>query len=459
MGVPAMKNSLCLTIAWIVAGLFAVAYPSRAVSAAEAPKVKRPNVLFLFTDDQRPDTVAALGNPQIQTPNLDRLVRTGLVFHNSYCMGSTMPAVCLPSRTMMLSGRSLFHIENRGKEAASFPKSMNGAGYYTYHHGKRSNTPHDIHRAFDQSRYLKDREVRKSGYPGKEVADRAVAFLTDYDEERPFFMYLAFAGPHDPRDANAEYLAKYNVGSMLLPANYLPLHPFDNGEMTIRDERLAPWPRTEQVVREHLRDYYAVITHMDAQIGRILNTLEEIGQYENTLIVFSSDHGLAVGSHGLMGKQNLYEHSMRVPLVFSGPGIPQGKSASAFTYLFDIFPTVCDLVGADVPTEIDGVSFAPVIRGSRSTGRETIYTAYREVQRGVRRGQWKLLRYPQINRSQLFDLEADPQERNDLSEHPAQRERVVALTALMEQQRQANGDKTELMTLTPKESAFHPPAE
>jgi arylsulfatase A-like enzyme len=454
-----MKNSVTVLFAGFLVGLVAVACSSPAVVAAETAAAKRPNVLFLFTDDQRADTVAALGNPHILTPNLDRLVQSGLVFHNTYCMGSTMPAVCLPSRTMMLSGRSLFHIENRGEEAASFPKSMSGAGYFTYHHGKRSNTPHDIHRAFDQSRYLKDREVRESGYPGKEVADRAVAFLQNYDEERPFFMYLAFAGPHDPRQANAEYLAKYNVGSMLLPANYLPLHPFDNGEMTVRDERLAPWPRAEQVVREHLRDYYAVITHMDAQIGRVLNTLEEIGEYENTLIVFSSDHGLAVGSHGLMGKQNLYEHSMRVPLVFSGPGIPQGKSASAFAYLFDIFPTVCDLVGTDVPTEIDGVSFAPVIRGSSSTGRETIYTAYREVQRGVRRGRWKLLRYPKINRSQLFDLEADPHEQNDLSENPGQRERVVAMSALLEQQRQANSDKTPLMTLTPKDAAFRPPAE
>ncbi len=123
---------------------------------------------------------------------------------------------------------------------------------------------------------------------------------------------------------------------MTLPESFLPGHPFDNGMLKIRDEKLAPFPRTEKVVRKHLADYYAAITHTDAQIGRILDALEKSGKRDNTLIVFSSDNGLAMGSHGLMGKQNVYDHSVHVPLIVAGPGIPKGETRSALCYIYDL---------------------------------------------------------------------------------------------------------------------------
>ena len=154
-----------------------------------------------------------------------------------------------------------------------------------------------------------------------------IAFLGDWAgrKDRPFFAYVGFAGPHDPRVAAREWLELYERDRIPLPRNYEPFHPFDNGEMTNRDEKLAPWPRTEEVVREHLHDYYACISSIDANIGRILDKLDAIGERDRTIVVFSSDHGLAIGSHGLFGKQNLYEHSMKSPLVFAGPGIPEGR--------------------------------------------------------------------------------------------------------------------------------------
>src|SRR6185295_12363812 len=124
-----------------------------------------------------------------------------------------------------------------------------------------------------------------------------------------------------------------------LPPDFLPQHPFDNGEMTVRDEKLAPWPRTPENIRSQLADYYALITFMDLQIGRILAALDKSGAAQDTIVVFSSDQGLALGSHGLMGKQNLYESGMKVPLIFAGPGIPKGQ-ADALVYLHDIYPTV-----------------------------------------------------------------------------------------------------------------------
>ncbi len=401
---------------------------------------ERPNVLFLFTDDQRADTIAALGNPIIQTPNLDRLARSGFTFRNAYCMGGDRPAVCLPSRTMMLSGRSLFHIKQATPAAPSFPRSFNDAGYVTYHHGKRGNTPHAIQALFQTNRYLKNDEAeRKSGRPGKEIADAAVEFLGSRPKDKPFFMYLAFGNPHDPRVVVDEDRRRYDESKMPLPPNFLPEHPFDNGELKIRDEALVPWPRTPEIIRKELTDYYGVITHMDRQIGRILDALKARGEYDRTIIIFSSDHGLAMGSHGLLGKQNVYEAGMKAPLIFAGPGIPRGES-DAFAYLHDIFPTSCKLAGLEVPGGLDGKDLSPVIAGKRPAVRDRVMLAYRDVQRSIRVGDWKLIRYPKIGRVQLFDLESDPHETEDLSGRPEQVERIAGLRSQLAAEQKRNDD-------------------
>lgn len=417
---------------------------------------QRPNVLFLFTDDQREDTIRALGNPHIKTPNLDKLVQSGLAFRNAYCMGGYSGAVCLPSREMLMTGRAWFAVRGLARDAPNLPRSMNEAGYVTYHYGKRGNTPVAIQALFAHNQYLKDNEDRTTGYPGRTVADAAIAFLKDYQKSRarepaakPFFMYLAFANPHDPRVAAKEYLDQYDAARLPLPPNFKPLHPFNNGELLVRDERLAPWPRPEANIRSQIRDYYAVITALDAQIGRILDCLRQIGQYDNTIIIFSSDQGIALGSHGLMGKQNLYEHSMGVPLVLSGPGIPRGKSSDALAYLLDVYPTICELVGAKVPSGLDGRSLVPVIRGQTAEVRDTIFLAYRDVQRAVRHGRWKLIRYPQVNRTQLFDLQEDPFELHDLSGDPAQAGRIKDLMTRLEAEQRRFGDKQPLVVDKP----------
>jgi arylsulfatase A-like enzyme len=418
---------------------------------APSARGERPNVLFVFTDDQRADTIAALGNPLIKTPNLDRLARTGFVFRNAYCMGGNQPAVCLPSRTMLLSGRALFHLKEATREASSLPRAFNEAGYLTYHHGKRGNTPQAIQTNFQVNKYLaNDQKERSSGYPGKEIADAAVAFLKERPKDRPFLMYLAFANPHDPRVVNPDDRARYDEAAMPLPRNYLPFHPFNNGELLVRDEQLAPWPRTPDVVRTHLTDYYGVITHLDAQIGRILRTLEDEGIYDNTIIVFSSDHGLTLGSHGLFGKQNIYEDGMKVPFIIAGPGIAQGHS-DAFVYLFDIFPTLAALAGLSAPSDLDGRNLGPMIRGESPSVRDAVFLAYRDVQRSIRVGDWKLIRYPEINRSQLFHLAEDPFERNDLAADPGSAGKVAELMTRLEAEQKRQGDTLLLTSASPKE--------
>ena len=428
---------------------------SAASLASLAPPPRRPNVLFILTDDQRQDTIHALGNPAIQTPNLDGLVRSGVTFRNAYCMGGFSPAVCLPSRMMILRGRSWFSVREQPEDAPNFPRSMGEAGYLTYHLGKRGNEDLRTHKFFDLNYYVEpdDEAERRAGQPGRQVAERAIDFLRQWKKDgskKPFFMYLAGPAPHDPRVAPPEYLARYNPETLPLPPNFQPFHPFDNGELLIRDEKLAAWPRTRAEIRRHLRDYYADITYLDEQIGRILRTLDEIGERGRTLIVFTSDQGIAIGSHGLMGKQNLYEHSMRPGLILSGPGIPAGKSVDAFAYLFDIYPTVCDLVGAPVPPSLEGLSLGPVIRGRRRQVRDSILLAYRDFQRAIRRGRWKLIRYPQIDRTQLFDLEADPHEVHDLAGDPAQASRIRDLLEALRAEQRRFGDTLPLTALQPR---------
>jgi arylsulfatase A-like enzyme len=415
-----------------------------------------PNVLFLFADDLRAD---ALGNPGVIAPTLNALAGKGFTFRNAYCLGANVGAVCTPSRNMLMSGRAYFRWAGNQAPAdgPNFPAAMKAAGYQTYHHGKKGNVATAIQASFEVNKYLADDQAeRRSGEPGRVIADDAVAFLKGGRDGRPFFMYLAFGNPHDPRVAARKYLDQYDAAKIPLPRNYLPAHAFDNGEMTVRDEQLAPWPRTEAEVRKQLREYYATITAFDGHVGRVLTALRELGLDKNTLIVFSADHGLAVGSHGLFGKQSLYDHSMKAPLVFAGPGIPTGSSP-ALAYLLDIFPTVADYAGASTPAGLDGMSLKPVIDGKSVGVRDSLFLAYRNVQRAVRDDRWKLIRYPQVDRTQLFDLMGDPDEMRDRSADPDQAGRVERMRGLMADWQKRLGDSQPWAVADPKPAAWTPP--
>lgn len=435
-----------------------------AFSAAAPAAGKKPNVIFLFADDMRADSVAALDNPVARTPNLDSLVARGFALTNAYCFGGNSPAVCTPSRNMMLSGNAYFRWKDftpPGKAKApkgllapgdgpNFPLSMKAADYLTYHHGKRGNTATLIQAKFEVNQYLKNDDAeRRSGEAGKEIVDAAIAFLKADTDPRPVFMYLAFANPHDPRVAAKKYLDQYDEDKIPLPKNFLPVHPFDNGELVVRDEQLLPWPRTPADLRRTLHEYYATVTGLDFHIGRLVQAIEDAGQLDNTLFVFSADQGIAVGSHGLLGKQSLYEHSMKSPLVFAGPGIPKGRS-DALVYLFDIYPTVCDLVGANVPEGIDGKSFRPVIEGKTVAARPELVLAYRDKMRAIRDARWKLIRYPGVNVTQLFDLQSDPDETKTLAADPGQQDRIASLLGRLVKLQKQYGDDLPLTAANPR---------
>lgn len=408
-------------------------------SEAAGPK---PNIVFVLADDQRFDTIAALGNPEIKTPNLDKLVAKGFTFTNAYCQGSMIPAVCAPSRTMILTGRSLFRIptpQAKTYDGPTLPAVLGEAGYATLHVGKPGNSFRVAHQKFD-----KNVEIAHQNAPtAQKCADAVIDFVKAHDGKKPFFVYLAPAVPHDPRVAPPEFQKLYDPAKITLSKNFLKEHPFDNGELQVRDEKLAPVPRTEDDMRKHLADYYACITNLDHELGRVLEAIKNAGHADNTIVVFTSDQGLAVGGrHGLMGKQNLYEH-FKSPLVLAGPGIPKGKSEE-LVYLFDLFPTLCGLADVSVPKGIEGESLVPALSGKK-LGRSHLFAGYKDVQRMVRDRTCKLIWYPKVEKFQLFDLSADPDEVKDLSGDAKYAKQLAELRVAMTREQKAWGDTAPLL--------------
>ncbi len=434
----------------------------------------RPNIVLFFADDQRFATLGALGHPCLKTPNLDELFQRGTYFDCAHIMGGSSGAVCMPSRAMLHTGRTLYHIQDEGQsipaDHALLAQHFRKAGYETFGTGKWHNGYESYHRSFSDGGEIffggmNDHwrvpacEFRPDGdYPdpkdlhvrfGKLESDKRFAydhiasgthssdlfaeasrdFLQRRKRDKPFFLYLSFMAPHDPRETWGQYHKMYPPEKVDLPPNFRPSHPFDNGAMEIRDEKLASRPREEEEVRGHIADYYAMISHLDAAVGKVLDELKDSGDFENTIFVFAGDNGLAVGRHGLMGKQNLYDHSVRVPLLMAGAGIQPGQRRDDLCYLIDIFPTLCDLAGLDTPASVEGSSLAEATRGQAGPGRDHVLLAYTHLQRGVRERRWKLIEYAvgDQRHTQLFDLEKDPWEIEDLSRDAACQEHVSRL--------------------------------
>lgn len=442
-----------------------------ALGVALPASAARPNILHIHADDHRADGLGALGAPGLLTPNLDSLVARGTTFTRAYTQGSMVGAVCTPSRTMMLTGRSWQRIPGakdahpEAKDPKTFlPSVLASAGYRTWHMGKGGNGFPAGLRTFQTSILDEakgtDNPATDRAHASQRLADRTIAFLKEHAGRKdgaPFYAYLAPPVPHDPRAAEPRFHAMYDPTKLTLSPAFQPVHPWDNGEMTVRDERLAPWPRTPEDTRRQTADYYACVTGFDHHVGRIFAALKETGQWDNTVIVFSGDNGLSLGEHGLFGKQNLYERGgMHVPLVIAGPGIPHGRTA-AFAYLMDLFPTFAKLAEAKLPAGVEGQDLLPIIRGEKPTVRTAAYLGYRDCMRAVSDGRWKLIRYPLVDRTQLFDLESDPHELANLAGRPEQAAKQEELTALLAAEMRRYGDPYPLTVANPSKAEWTPP--
>ena len=443
-----------------------------------------PNILFIFADDQCYNTIRELGNEEVYTPTLDELARSGTVFTTTYNMGGWHGAVCVASRTMLNTGKFLWRanaletqLDTLSARGQLWSKEMEKLGYDTYMTGKwhvniappeifqqvgtvRAGMPGAVPEMYDRPLDPNDWEWTpwdtafggfwKGGTHWSEVvANETMGFLDRASgSEKPFFMYVAFNAPHDPRQSPKEYVDMYPLEQVAVPDNFLPEYPYKDEigcAATLRDEMLAPFPRTEYAVTVHRQEYYAIISHMDAQIARILAHLEETGQAENTYIFFTADHGLSVGHHGLIGKQNMYDHSMRPPLIVVGPDIPKGKRKNMEVYLQDIMPTTIEYAGGTVPEWVEFNSLRPKIEGKQvESSYPEIYGAYMDLQRMIRVDDYKLIVYPRAGVIKLFDLINDPSEQHNLAGATAQQERVKILFGKLQELQVEMGDTLNL---------------
>lgn len=446
--------------------------------------ILRPHILFVLADDLRPDCIQALGNPRIRTPHLDSLVREGYVFTRAV---AAYP-ICRVSRAEILTGTPAFrHGASYGARVinpalATWAGTLRAAGYRTGYCGKWHNDGHPLARGYLETRglftaggapkgapALPDHAGRKAtGYAGwtfkredgsadwekgtgltpdtdRHIADAAIELLGRAGKE-PRFLHVNFTAPHDPRVWPRGFEGSYDPQAMMLPGNFSPQHPFDHGNLDGRDERLVPKPLREADVRAELAAYYACVSHLDAQVGRILAAVRALGRWEDTLIIFSSDQGLALGSHGLLGKQNLYEHTFRVPFVFRGPGILPGRRSEADCYLRDVFPTTCELAGVPIPATVESRSLAGLLRGGEEPVHDGVVGYFTDTQRTLRRGDWKLIRYPGAGVTQLFNLRGDPEERRNLAHEPAHREILDNLQTLLDEWLVGHGDTSLVST-------------
>lgn len=454
-----LPTGLCLTLLLIILSVYAAAQT-------------RPNILLILSDDQRADAVGTSGNPYVHTPNIDALARRGVTFTNAYCMGSHVGAVCAPSRAMLMSGRSLFHVYDTLAGVPTLPQTLRDNGYLTFGTGKWHNERSAFQAGFTQGKtiffggmsdhyqvpvvdLLPDGSFSEDtlrGFSTDVFTTSVLDFLDNYaagEREQPFFAYVAYTAPHDPRSPAPDYINYYAPEQLPLPPNFVATHPFNLGVMTIRDEDLGAWPRTPEQIRMQLADYYGLITHLDARVGDLLRTLETHGLADNTIVVFSSDHGLAIGSHGLLGKQNLYEESMHAPLIIAGPSLPEQQTHDALAYLHDLLPTLCALVNVAPPPDIDGFDLSPIIRGEVPEVRRSLFTVYSTTQRAIKNHRWKLIRYPAIDHTQLFDLRNDPYELHNLADDTTYRTTRDRLRRELQRQQQQAGDTLPLRVANP----------
>jgi choline-sulfatase len=458
---------------------FAVLFSFLVILSSSLAAGKRPNFLFILVDDQSAFDLK-LYNPQstLETPNLDRLAAQGMVFDGAYHMGSSSGAVCTPSRHMIMSGRTVWHLPVSPWAAKTSPPQLeqntipavfNRAGYATMRTCKQGNSYEAANKLFtvrkDASKRGGDDESGSTWH-----GDQVMNYLGEREsskDAKPFLIYYGFSHPHDTRDGKPELLAKYGATNHTdsntppslhskqppLPANYLAKHPFDNTHADVRDEVAVSgvWKhRDEASIRNEIGRQYACSENIDIQIGRVLKRLEETGELDNTYIIYTSDHGIAIGHHGLMGKQNLYQHCWRVPFIVKGPGIKAGSRVEGNIYLLDILATLCDLAGITPPETNEGTSFKPVLTGEKKVMRDVLYGAYaggsKPGMRCVKQGDWKLIQYEAPDRgvkeTQLFNLAVNPDEflpehgnsgpmLTNLASNPAHADKLKEMQALL----------------------------
>ncbi|MBL9190098.1 MAG: sulfatase [Opitutaceae bacterium] len=459
-----MKNTL-LTLVFLMG--------SAVASLVAAPA--RPNVLFISVDDMNND-LGCYGSPIVKSPNIDKLAARGVKFERAYCQ---FP-LCSPSRSSIMTGlrpdttkvfNLQYHFRTGLPDVVTIPQLFMRAGYYAarvgkiYHYGN----PGDIGtsglddppswREFynpagtdktalepeitndtpsrglgSAMSYLADAKGRDEDHTDGKVATQAIALLEKHKAE-PFFLAVGFYRPHTPYVAPKKYFDLYPLEKIevpRIPADYAKTVPAPALAST------RPWPNfgtTHEQARRSKQAYYATISFVDAQIGRVVDALDRLGLRDNTIIVFWSDHGYSLGEHGLWMKQSCFEDSARVPMIFAGPGIKAGTPSPRLVEFVDVYPTLADLAGLKPPANLEGVSLRPLLTKPDAPWNRPAFT---QVQRGdfpghsVRTPRWRYTEWDGGKQGvELYDHDADPGEMKNVAADPRHAAVIAELKALV----------------------------
>jgi len=445
------------------------------LAVAAAAATTKPNVLFIAVDDMNND-LGCYGSPIVQSPNIDRLAARGVKFERAYCQ---FP-LCSPSRSSIMTGLRpdqtrvfdlQYHFRQGLPEVVTLPQLFMRQGYYAarvgkiYHYGN----PGDIGTSglddppsWQEFRnpagtdktalepeitndtpsrglgsalsYLADPKGRDEDHTDGKVATEAIALLEQH-KGGPFFLAVGFYKPHTPYVAPRKYFDLYPIGKIqvpTMPAGYEKSVPAP----ALHSSR--PWPIfgvTNEQARRSKQAYYATISFVDAQIGRVIAALDRLGLRDNTIIVFWSDHGYSLGTHGLWMKQSCFEDSARVPLIMAGPGIKAGTPSPRLVELIDVYPTLADLAGLRPPANLPGASLRPLLAKPDAPWDRPAFT---QVERGgapgrsVRTPRWRYTEWGEGREGvELYDEQADPGEMKNLAADPKHTATIAELKDLV----------------------------
>ncbi len=403
-----------------------------------------PNIVVFLTDDHGQWALGSSGNPGVETPNLDYLARTGAVMENAF----TPTPVCSPARACFLTGRTASqhgvhdYLDNApkrfgrdwlsGQETA--PELLRSAGYETglvgkWHLGNDTTPARGFEHwgalagdypidATGPARYCKDGEiVTIAGSKAEVITDAAVDFLQKRDAERPFFLVVGHVSTHSAWEGHPERLVDRYRGHDFAELPHGETYPFGVQNLESRDLI----DRSNQ--REALAQYYASVTAIDEGVGRLLDVLDAEGVRDDTLIVYTSDHGLNCSHHGIWGKGNgtlplnMVEETIRIPLIISGPGVEKGQRRTEFVDHLDLFQTLLDAAGVNPPPDVDyaGRSFLGVLEGDVAPDWRGIQFCEYGTTRMARDGRYKCIEWLDTGTVRLFDLMVDPREETDIA--------------------------------------------
>lgn len=462
---------------WFAAAI-AVSAAISAVSAVAQTTPSRPNVLFIAVDDLRPE-LNCYGRSHIRSPNIDSLAAEGVVFERAYCMVPT----CGASRASLMTGlrpsrhRFVNYLTRADKDVrgtTTLNTHFKNHDYYTVSDGKV------FHHAADnvagwsekpwrprgggyqlaENRQLHGRvgprgkklrgpayeaaDVDDDQYTDGMIAEKAISDLKRLtQDEQPFFLAVGFMKPHLPFVAPQKYWDLYNRDDIQLPPNYqLPKNApseavHNSGELRAYHGIPAKGAVSDETARAMIHGYYACVSFVDAQIGRVLDELERLGVADKTVVVLWGDHGWNLGDHTMWCKHSCFESSLHAPLVFRGPGVPEGQRRANLVEFIDIYPTLCDLSGLEPPDHLHGSSLVPLMRDADSEWKDAAVSRFRTGDT-IRTDRFRFTKYSTEKGNptgrMMYDHVADPLENTNVAQQPTQRDTVKSHDKALEEQ-------------------------